>query len=122
MKNRLSYFNDFVINEAKKTKSVRGIKVVLLSNVSEESKSVPAIKAECEKRGLKFVVIDIDKCGLRTMEKDKEKNLRMSMYNSSSSSSSSSPFSKYSMSYSNNYSKKDGGKTRASNARKNAKK
>ena len=72
MKNRLSYFNDFVINEAKKTKSVRGIRVVLLSNVSEESKSVPAIKAECEKRGLKFVVIDIDKCGLRTMEKDKE--------------------------------------------------
>ena len=52
------------------------------------------------------------------MEKDKENNLRMSMYNSSSSSSSSSPFSKYSMSYS----KKDGGKNKRTYVRKNAKK
>ena len=72
MKNRLSYFSDFVVNEAKKTKSSKGIQVVLLSNVSEESKTVPAIKSECEKRGIKFAVIDIDKCGLRTMDKNPE--------------------------------------------------
>ena len=72
MKNRLSYFRDFVVNEAKKTKSPKGLKVILLSNISEESKSVPAIKAECEKRGLNFSVIDIDKCGLKQTEKDSE--------------------------------------------------
>jgi ribosomal protein S6--L-glutamate ligase len=67
MKLRLDYFQDFVLNEAKKstTNSQKGkIKVVLLSNVSEESKTVPNIKAECERRGAKFAVINIDKAKL----------------------------------------------------------
>ena len=65
MSTRLSYFKDFVLNEAKKsTTSKSKIKVVLLSNVSEESKTVPSIKAECEKRGIKFAVIEIDKAKL----------------------------------------------------------
>jgi ribosomal protein S6--L-glutamate ligase len=63
MKTRLSYFNDFVLNEAKKT-SKEKVKVVLLSNISEESKTVPSIKAECERRGIKFAVINIDKAKL----------------------------------------------------------
>jgi ribosomal protein S6--L-glutamate ligase len=65
MSTRLSYFKDFVLNEAKKSSTSKPkIKVVLLSNVSEESKTVPSIKAECEKRGLKFSVIEIDKAKL----------------------------------------------------------
>ena len=65
MSTRLSYFKDFVLNEAKKSATPKSkIKVVLLSNVSEESKTVPSIKAECEKRGLKFAVIEIDKAKL----------------------------------------------------------
>ena len=66
MKTRFSYFSDFVLNEAKKSPSApKGkIKVILLSNVSEESKTVPSIKAECERRGVKFAVINIDKAKL----------------------------------------------------------
>jgi RimK family alpha-L-glutamate ligase len=64
MKTRLSYFSDFVINEAKSSTKKEAVKVVLLSNVSEESKTVPSIKAECEKRGIKFAVINIDKANL----------------------------------------------------------
>ena len=65
MSTRLSYFKDFVLNEAKKsTTSKSKIKVVLLSNVSEESKTVPSIKAECEKRGINFSVIEINKAKL----------------------------------------------------------
>jgi ribosomal protein S6--L-glutamate ligase len=63
MKNRLAYFDEFVLNEAK-SNSKSKIKVVLLSNISEESYTVPAIKAECEKRGIKFRVIDINSCFL----------------------------------------------------------
>jgi ribosomal protein S6--L-glutamate ligase len=59
----LKYFHDFV-NEAKETKKRDKIKVVLLSNVSEESYTVPAMKAEFEKRGIPFRVIDVNTCNL----------------------------------------------------------
>lgn len=66
MKTRFAYFSDFVLNEAKNTLPFpKGkVKVVLLSNISEESKTVPSIKAECERRGIKFCVINIDKAKL----------------------------------------------------------
>jgi ribosomal protein S6--L-glutamate ligase len=63
MKNRLNYFNEFVLNEAVKSKSSK-IKVVLLSNISEESYTVPAIESECKSRGINFRIIDINSCSL----------------------------------------------------------
>jgi len=62
MKNRLRYFDEFVLNEAKSTKSP--IKVIMLSNISEESYTVPAVEKECKKRGIQFRVIDINTCVL----------------------------------------------------------
>ena len=64
MKNRLSYFDEFVLNEAAKTSPKSKVKIVLLSNISEESYTVPAVKSECEKRGMKFRIIDINTCSL----------------------------------------------------------
>ena len=64
MKNRISYFDEFVINEAAKSTPKSKVKVVLLSNISEESHTVPAVEAECQKRGIKFRVIDINTCNL----------------------------------------------------------
>lgn len=54
------------LNEEKKDKD--NIKIVLLSNISEESKTVPAIEAECKRRGIPFTVINIDEARL---ERDK---------------------------------------------------
>jgi ribosomal protein S6--L-glutamate ligase len=59
----LKYFKDFVINEAKSTKKDK-IKVVLLSNISEESYTVPAMEKEFTKRGILFRIIDINSCTL----------------------------------------------------------
>ncbi len=60
----LKYFHDFV-NEAKEsTKRKEKIKVVLLSNVSEESHTVPAMEAAFTKRGISFRIIDINTCNL----------------------------------------------------------
>ena len=59
MKNRLAYFDEFVLNEAAKVPKSK-VKLVLLSNISEESYTVPAVEAECKKRGIKFRVIDIN--------------------------------------------------------------
>ena len=60
----LKYFHDFV-NEAKEpTKRKEKIKVVLLSNISEESYTVPAMEAAFTKRGISFRVIDINTCNL----------------------------------------------------------
>jgi len=66
MKNRLDYFEDFVLNENKKNKE---IKILLLSNISEESSSVEAINKQCKKRGIECIIIDINSCFL---EKKKE--------------------------------------------------
>jgi ribosomal protein S6--L-glutamate ligase len=60
----LKYFSDFV-NEAKETKPKKEkIKVVLLSNISEESYTVPAMEKEFTKRGIEFQIIDINSCNL----------------------------------------------------------
>jgi ribosomal protein S6--L-glutamate ligase len=40
------------------------VKIVLLSNVSEESNTVPTIKAECKRQGIPFTVISVDKATL----------------------------------------------------------
>jgi ribosomal protein S6--L-glutamate ligase len=68
MKNRFSYFNEFVLNEAKET-TLSKIKVLLLSNISEESYTVPAVESECKKRGIVFRIIDINTCKLLKDEK-----------------------------------------------------
>lgn len=58
----LKYFRDFV-NEAKDTtaKTAKGpkVKLVLLTNASAESHTVPNFEAECKKKGVEFIVIDI---------------------------------------------------------------
>jgi ribosomal protein S6--L-glutamate ligase len=60
----LKYFSDFV-NEAKENKSKKDkIKVILLSNVSEESYTVPAMEKEFTKRGIIFRIVDINTCNL----------------------------------------------------------
>jgi ribosomal protein S6--L-glutamate ligase len=60
----LKYFSDFV-NEAKETKPKKQkIKVVLLSNISEESYTVPAMESEFTKRGIQFRIIDVNTCNL----------------------------------------------------------
>jgi ribosomal protein S6--L-glutamate ligase len=63
-KNRFAYFDEFVLNEAAKTTKKDKVKIVLLSNISEESYTVPAVEAECKKRGIQFRVIDINTCTL----------------------------------------------------------
>jgi ribosomal protein S6--L-glutamate ligase len=63
MKNRFDYFDQFILNEAKKTKTQK-VKVLMLSNISEESYTVPAVEAECKKRGIIFRIIDINTCSL----------------------------------------------------------
>lgn len=63
IKNRFSYFDEFV-NEAVKTSKKEKVKVVLLSNISDESYTVPAVRDECEKRGIQFRIIDINTCVL----------------------------------------------------------
>ena len=48
----------------KERSSIDKTKVVLLSNVSEESNTVPAIQKECKKQGYEFKAIQIDKANL----------------------------------------------------------
>jgi ribosomal protein S6--L-glutamate ligase len=59
----LKYFNDFV-NEAKETKiaTIKNprIKLVILTNASKESHTVPSFEEECKKKGIEFGVIDIN--------------------------------------------------------------
>lgn len=50
------------VNEAKKKENV---KIILLSNISKESHTVPAIEGECKKRGIPFGVINIDEAKLQ---------------------------------------------------------
>jgi ribosomal protein S6--L-glutamate ligase len=66
MKRKILYFNEFsALNEAKTTEKKPKIKLVLLSNMSEESYTVPAVAEECEKRGMKYRIIDINSCVIR---------------------------------------------------------
>jgi ribosomal protein S6--L-glutamate ligase len=64
MKRQILYFNEFVaLNEAKESKAKKQkIKIILLSNMSEESYTVPAVAEECKKRGLNHRIIDINSC------------------------------------------------------------
>jgi len=72
MSTRILSYQDFVINEAKKaSKSQDKPKVVLLSNINTESKSVPGIIAECKKQGIQIAVISVDSVQL-DLNKDKE--------------------------------------------------
>lgn len=69
---RILSYKDFVINEAKKaTESQQKTQVVLITNDSAESKSVPGIVAECKKQGIKIAVISVDSVKLE-INKDKE--------------------------------------------------
>lgn len=69
---RILSYRDFVINEAKKaTESQEKTQVVLITNDSAESKSVPGIVAECKKQGIKIAVIGVDSIKLE-QNKDKE--------------------------------------------------
>ncbi len=72
----LKYFSDFQLNEAKepKPKKREKIKVVLISNISAESYTVPAMEAEFTKRGISFRVVDINTCTL-TVTNDGTGNL-----------------------------------------------
>lgn len=66
MKRKILYFNEFsALNEAKSTKKP-SIKLILLSNLSEESYTVPVVAEECTKRGIKHRIIDINSCVLMT--------------------------------------------------------
>ena len=61
MKREILYFSEFVaLNEAKSTPKKPKVKVIMLSNLSEESYTIPAIEAECKKRGIDCRAIDIN--------------------------------------------------------------
>jgi ribosomal protein S6--L-glutamate ligase len=63
MKRQILYFNEFVsLNEAKATKKKQKIKIILLSNMSQESYTVPAVAEECKKRGIAYRIVDINSC------------------------------------------------------------
>jgi ribosomal protein S6--L-glutamate ligase len=64
MKREILYFNEFVaLNEAKSTKQkAPKVKVIILSNLSAESYTIPAVEGECKKRGIEFRAIDIGSC------------------------------------------------------------
>lgn len=72
MKKHVLYFNEWVaLNEAKTSK--KPIKIILLSNMSEESYTVPAVAEECKKRGIQYRIIDINSCVVmedKTMKND----------------------------------------------------
>ncbi len=58
------YFDEWVtINEAKEAKAKKPkIKIILLSNMSEESYTVPAVAEELKKRGIQHRIVDINSC------------------------------------------------------------
>lgn len=69
MKNNVLYFSEFVkLNESKKLEEERDkIKLILLSNMSEESYTIPVVAKNCVKRGIEHRIIDINTC---ILEKD----------------------------------------------------
>lgn len=75
MKRQVLYFNEWVaLNEAKEAKKPKDkIQIILLSNMSEESYTVPAVADECKKRGIKYRIVDINSCVVvedKTMKND----------------------------------------------------
>lgn len=60
LKERKIYKPLFLLKEAAKVSDDNDIKIILLSNIGEESKTVDAFKEECDKNGLAFGVIDIE--------------------------------------------------------------
>jgi ribosomal protein S6--L-glutamate ligase len=63
MKRKLLYFDEYVaLNEAKSQENKQKIKVIVLTNLSEESYTIPAIEKECKKRNLEFRAIDVNSC------------------------------------------------------------
>jgi len=61
MKRDILYYSEFIaLNEAKSTPKKPKVKVIMLSNLSEESYTIPAIEAECKKRGIECRAIDIN--------------------------------------------------------------
>jgi ribosomal protein S6--L-glutamate ligase len=64
MKRQILYFSEFnALNEAKELKAKKQkIKLILLSNMSEESYTVPAVAEECKKRGIAHRIVDINTC------------------------------------------------------------
>jgi ribosomal protein S6--L-glutamate ligase len=73
MKREILYFNEFVaLNEAKSAKQKQPkVKVIILSNLSAESYTIPAVEGECKKRGIEFRAIDIGTCVVKTDPKMK---------------------------------------------------
>lgn len=73
MKKQILYFNEWVaLNEAKSSKKPK-VKIILLSNMSEESYTVPAVAEECKKRGIQYRIVDINSCVVmedKTMKSD----------------------------------------------------
>lgn len=88
MKNKFNYYDEFV-NEATKfikntdASKKQKVEIVLLSNVSEESYTVPAVKKECASRGIPFYTIDINTATLTTLKNgglllaDKENSVKI---------------------------------------------
>jgi ribosomal protein S6--L-glutamate ligase len=74
MRKGLLYFDEFVaLNEAKNQNDEQKIKVIALTNLSEESYTIPAIEKECKKRKIEFRAIDINSCVIsedKTMKSD----------------------------------------------------
>lgn len=75
MKRKILYFNEFnALNEAKEIKDKKQpIKIILLSNMSEESYTVPAVAEACKKKGIEYRIIDINSCVVtedKTMKND----------------------------------------------------
>lgn len=66
MKKKFDYFSDFISEAVKfnkdisKDSDINKVEIVLLSNISEESYTVPAVKKECKKKGVPFHAIDIN--------------------------------------------------------------
>lgn len=69
MENKVLHFNEFIqLNEAKKANPGEdSIKLILFSNMSEESYTVPVVAKNCEKRNIPHRIIDINTC---ILEKD----------------------------------------------------
>jgi ribosomal protein S6--L-glutamate ligase len=70
MKKKFEYYSDFLSEAVKFNKNFSGdidksdVEIVLLSNISEESYTVPAVKKECKKKGVPFHVIDVNTSSL----------------------------------------------------------
>ena len=73
MKREVLYFSEFLaLNEARSAKSkAPKVKVIVLSNLSAESYTIPALEGECKKRGIEFRAIDVNTCVVKADPKMK---------------------------------------------------